>query len=112
VLYTDGRKASEEKPGVGTVKTQADWKDGALTVVTQSPKGRKKTEIFEMTHDRKRLYVLVTLEGYGKMSGVTFKRVYEPEPAPGVAPAQPTEPSPPDRSWDEDDYDGDDFEFA
>ena len=83
--------------------------------------GRKKTEIFEMTHDRKRLYVLVTLEGYGKMSGVTFKRVYEPEPSPvpaapaapaAVAPAQPTEPSPPGRSWDEDDYDGDDFEFA
>jgi len=121
VLYTDGRKASEEKTGVGTVKTQAEWKDGALTVVTESPKGRKKTEIFEMTHDRKRLYVLVTLEGYGKLSGVTFKRVYEPEPPPmppmpptppapaAVTPAQPTEPNPPGRSWDEDDYDGDDF---
>jgi hypothetical protein len=87
VLHTDGRKMSEEKPGVGTVKTQAQWKDGALEVVTQLPKGRTKTEIYEMTHDRKRLYVLVTLEGFGKMPTVTFRRVYDPEPAPAAAPA-------------------------
>jgi hypothetical protein len=112
VLYTDGRKLSEEKAGVGTVKTQAQWEEGALKVVTKGPKGRTKTEIFEMTHDRKRLYVLVTLEGYGRGSGVTFKRVYDPEPppttpTPTLAPAQGTEPAPPGRGWDEDDYDGD-----
>lgn len=91
VLHTDGRKVSEDKPGVGTVKTQAQWKDGALEVVTQLPKGRTKTEIYEMTHDRKRLYVLVTLEGYGRMPTVTFKRVYDPEPpaAPATTPAPP-----------------------
>jgi hypothetical protein len=98
VLYTDGRKVSAEKAGVGTVKTQAQWKDGALEVVTQLPKGRTKTEIFEMTHDRKRLYVLVTLEGYGRMPTVTFKRVYDPEPAPAAAPA-------PGPAQEDDDYD-------
>ncbi len=102
ILHTDGRKVSEDKPGVGTVKTQAQWKDGALEVVTQLPKGRTKTEIYEMTHDRKRLYVLVTLEGYGRMPTVTFKRVYDPEPpaapaeaAPPAAPAPPAPPPPP-----------------
>jgi hypothetical protein len=97
VLYTDGRKTSEEKNGLGKVKTQAQWKDGALEVVTQGPKGRTKTEIFEMTHDRKKLYVLVTLEGYGKMPTVTFRRVYDPEPLPVAAPG----PGLPD----DDDYD-------
>jgi hypothetical protein len=100
ILYTDGRKRSEERKGLGTVKTQAQWKDGALEVVTQGPKGRTKTEIFEMTHDRKKLYVLVTLEGYGKMPAVTFRRVYDPEPAPAPA-AAPPGPSLPD----DDDYD-------
>jgi hypothetical protein len=88
VLYTDGRKQSEEKEGVGTVKTQAQWKDGALEVVTKLPKGKKKTEIYEITHDRKRLYVLTTLEGFGKMPEVTFRRVYDPvvPPPPAAAP--------------------------
>jgi hypothetical protein len=98
VLHADGQKRSEEKPGVGKVETQAQWKDGALEVVTKGPKGRRKTEIFEMTHDRKKLYVLITLEGYGRMPAVTFRRVYDPEPAPAAAPA----PSLPD---DDEDYD-------
>ncbi|HTQ80202.1 MAG TPA: hypothetical protein VMM92_09405 [Thermoanaerobaculia bacterium] len=90
VYFTDGRKVSEDKEGVGTIKTQAQWKDGALEVVTKLPKGRKKTEIYEITHDRKHLYVLTTLEGYGRMPDVTFRRVYDP-PAP---PPQPTEAAP------------------
>jgi hypothetical protein len=99
VLHTDGRKRSEEQEGVGKITTQAQWKDGALEVVTKGPKGRTKTEIFEMTHDRKRLYVLVTLEGYGRMPTVTFRRVYDPEPAPAPAAA----PRAPDLPDDDDD---------
>ena len=102
VLHADGRERSEERPGVGTVKTQAQWKDGALEVVTRGPKGRTKTEIFEMTHDRKKLYVLVTLEGYGRTPAVTFRRVYDPEPAP-AAPAPSLPPSLPND--DEGEYD-------
>jgi hypothetical protein len=109
VLYTDGRKVSEEKAGVGTVKTQAQWKDGALEVVTQLPKGRKRTEIYEITHDRKRLYVLTTLEGYGRMPTVTFRRVYEPALPPAAA--QPATTPPPGAGAEDDEEIVEDFDF-
>jgi hypothetical protein len=74
VLFTDGRKVKEERPDGKTVKTQASWTDtGSLEVVTKTDHGTR-TEIYEITNDGRRLFVLIGFEGRGPRQ---FRRAYD-----------------------------------
>jgi len=76
VLFTDGRKVKEERPDGKTAKIRASWTDtGSLEVVTKSDRGTR-TEIYEITNDGRRLFVLIGLEGRGPQP-VQFRRVYD-----------------------------------
>jgi hypothetical protein len=82
VLWTDGRKVKEETPDGKALKVRARWTDdGSLEVVTKMDNGLTRTEIFEMTHDGRRLFVLIGLEGRGPRP-IQFRRVYDRAPAP------------------------------
>jgi hypothetical protein len=77
VLWTDGRKLKEETPDGKTIKTRTSWTDdGSLEVVTKMDNGLTRTEIFELTHDGRRLFVLNGLEGRGPRP-IQFRRVYD-----------------------------------
>jgi hypothetical protein len=77
VLWTDNRKVKEERPDGTTMKVRSRWTDdGSLEVVTQMEDGPRRTEIFEMTHDGRRLFVLIGLEGRGPRP-IQFRRVYD-----------------------------------
>jgi hypothetical protein len=77
VYFTDGRKIKEDLPGGKTVKTRASWTDGgSLEVVTKLDNGMTRTEIFEISNDGRRLFVIIGLEGRGP-EPVKFHRVYD-----------------------------------
>lgn|GEM_PF-1068072 len=77
VYFTDGRKIKEDLPGGRTVKTRASWTDGgSLEVVTKLDNGMTRTEIFEISNDGRRLFVIIGLEGRGP-EPVKFHRVYD-----------------------------------
>lgn len=77
VLWTDDRKVKEQGPAGKTVKVRSRWTDdGSLEVVTKMEDGPTRTEIFEMTHDGRRLFVLIGLEGRGPRP-IQFRRVYD-----------------------------------
>jgi hypothetical protein len=77
VFFTDGRKVKEDRPGGKTVKTRARWTDaGSLEVVTNLDNGITRTEIFELSNDGKRLFIIVGIEGRGP-EPLKFHRVYD-----------------------------------
>jgi hypothetical protein len=77
ILYTDGRKAKEARPNGKTATTQASWTEtGSLKVVTEGDEGRKRTEIFEITNDHRRLFILIGMEGRGPKP-IQFRRAYD-----------------------------------
>ncbi|HEX3527720.1 MAG TPA: hypothetical protein VH988_11695 [Thermoanaerobaculia bacterium] len=77
VYFTDGRKVKEDLPGGKTVKTRASWTDGgSLEVVTKMDNGMTRTEIFEISNDGRRLFVIIGLEGRGP-EPIKFHRVYD-----------------------------------
>jgi hypothetical protein len=77
ILYTDGRKAKEERPNGKTATTQASWTEtGSLKVVTEGDEGRKRTEIYEITNDHRRLFILIGMEGRGPKP-IQFRRAYD-----------------------------------
>jgi hypothetical protein len=76
VFFTDGRKVKEDLPQ-GSAKTRARWTDGgSLEVVTKMDNGLTRTEIFEISNDGKRLFVIIGLEGRGPQP-IKFHRVYD-----------------------------------
>jgi hypothetical protein len=76
VLYTDGRKVKEERPDGRKIQTRARWTDsGSLEVVTRTDRGTR-TEIYELTNDGKRLYLLIGIEGRGP-APLKIRRVYD-----------------------------------
>jgi hypothetical protein len=77
VFFTDGRKVKEDLPQGRTGKTRARWTDGgSLEVVTKMDNGLTRTEIFEISNDGKRLFVIIGLEGRGP-EPIKFHRVYD-----------------------------------
>ena len=82
VLYTDNRKVQEQRPDGGKIKTQAHWTDaGSLEVVTKMDDGTTRTEIFELSNDGHRLFVIVGIEGRGPRPR-QVRRVYDKLEAP------------------------------
>jgi hypothetical protein len=76
VFWTDGRKVREERPGGRTIKTRAHWSDnGALYVITRTGSG-KRTEIFEISNDGRRLFVIIGVDGRGPRP-MQLRRVYD-----------------------------------
>jgi hypothetical protein len=82
-LHPDGRKYKTEN---GTAEIRTRFKDGRLLVETQSARGRKVTETWELVPDRSRLIVNVRLEG-GFGGALALKRVYDRLVEPPAAPA-------------------------
>jgi hypothetical protein len=77
VLFTDNRKVKEARPDGQTVKIRAHWTEtGALEVVTKGGRGGKRTEIFELSNDGKRLFVITGFEGRGPRP-IQIRRVYD-----------------------------------
>lgn len=77
VFFTDGRKVKEDLPQGRTGKTRARWTDGgSLEVVTKMDNGLTRTEIFEISNDGRRLFVIIGLEGRGP-EPIKFHRVYD-----------------------------------
>jgi hypothetical protein len=76
VFWTDNRKVREERPDGRKIKTRAHWSDsGALYVITRTD-GGKRTEIFEISNDGRRLFVIIGVEGRGPRP-MQFRRVYD-----------------------------------
>jgi hypothetical protein len=93
VFYTDHRKVKEERDG-RTVKTRARWTDsGALEVVTKMDGGGKRTEIFELSNDGRRLFVIIGFEGRGPRA-IKIRRVYDRAEANANAEDEGGEPQP------------------
>ena len=87
-LYTDGRKIEDEQ-ATGTTKIQAKRKSGKIVVDTEYPNGREVVETWEVLSNPRLL--VVTTKISGKRGKFTFKRVWDPEPAPAPpADAAPT----------------------
>jgi len=87
-LYTDGRKVEDEQP-TGTTKIQTKRKSGKVVVDTEYPNGREVVETWEVLSNPRLL--VVTTKISGKRGKFTFKRVWDPEPAPAPpADAAPT----------------------
>ena len=77
VYFTDGRKVKEDLPGGRAAKIRASWTDGgSLEVVTKMDNGMTRTEIFELSNDGRRLFVIIGLEGRGP-EPIKFHRVYD-----------------------------------
>jgi hypothetical protein len=82
VVYTDNRKVKEDRPGGKPMKTQAHWTDsGSLEVVSKMDDGTTRTEIYELSNDGHRLFVIVGIEGRGPKP-LQFRRVYDKLEAP------------------------------
>jgi len=82
VFYTDNRKVQEQRPDGKKTKTQARWTDaGSLEVVTKMDDGTTRTEIFELSNDGHRLFVIVGIEGRGPRPR-EVRRVYDKFEAP------------------------------
>jgi len=98
VLYTDGRKV-EEDTGAGTTKTKTKRKGDKIVVDTEYANGREVVETWELVPGPTRM-LMVSTQIEGKRGKFSFKRVYQPEPAPeaappaGGAPAAPAAPAP------------------
>jgi hypothetical protein len=76
VFWTDGRKVKEERPDGRKIKTRAHWSDnGALYVITRTD-GGKRTEIFEISNDGRRLFVIIGVDGRGPRP-MQLRRAYD-----------------------------------
>lgn len=88
VLFTDGRKVKEERPDGKTVQVRARWTDtGSLEVVTKTARGTR-TEIYEITNDGRRLFILIGFDGRGPQQ---YRRVYDRAEAATEKTAEPAE---------------------
>ncbi|MGH9747844.1 MAG: hypothetical protein ACRD59_17250 [Candidatus Acidiferrales bacterium] len=56
--------------------TTAQWQNGALVAVTQSPRG-KSTRTYSLSPDGKQLYVTTKMESERLSQPVTYRRVYD-----------------------------------
>lgn len=77
---TDGKK-TEVAGRLGPAEVKASWKKSALNVRTES-EGRKTTETYKITGDRKLLRVTVRMELGGPMGTIEYTRLYRPAETP------------------------------
>ncbi len=63
--------------GEGQRTTTAQWQNGQLTVVTQSPRG-KSTRTYSLSPDGKQLYVTTKMENERFKEPLTYRLVYDP----------------------------------
>lgn len=63
--------------GEGQRTTTAQWQNGQLTVVTQSPRG-KSTRTYSLSSDGKQLYVTTKMENERFKEPLTYRLVYDP----------------------------------
>ena len=87
-LHPDGRKDHDTTGPWGAATLRATWdKDGDLLVEIEPEKGPKRTESYVVAHDRKHLYVTVTLAGGFFGGGTQRVRAYDPASAPEASPS-------------------------
>jgi hypothetical protein len=92
VFFTDDRKVKEDRDGQ-TVKVRAHWTDtGSLEVVSKTEHG-KRTEVFELSNDGRRLFVIIAVEGRGPRP-FKIRRVYDRAEATDKAEDEGGEPQP------------------
>jgi hypothetical protein len=63
--------------GRGARTTSAQWQNGQLITVTQSPRG-KSTRTYSLSPDGKQLYVTTKMENERLSQPVTYRQVYDP----------------------------------
>jgi hypothetical protein len=76
VLYTDGRKISQEVDEGKALVRQTRWREGHLEIVTRSDRA-KITEIWTLTNDGKRIFATVDIDLSGPMPSLSFRRVWD-----------------------------------
>lgn len=78
--YPSSDSTSEKNAGPegeGQRTTTAQWQNGQLTVVTQSPRG-KSTRTYSLSSDGKQLYVTTKMENERFKEPLTYRLVYDP----------------------------------
>ena len=78
--YPSSDSTSEKNAGPegeGQRTTTAQWQNGQLTVVTQSPRG-KSTRTYSLSPDGKQLYVTTKMENERFKEPLTYRLVYDP----------------------------------
>ena len=78
--YPSGDSTAEKnagQEGEGQRTTTAQWQNGQLTVVTQSPRG-KSTRTYSLSPDGKQLYVTTKMENERFKEPLTYRLVYDP----------------------------------
>ena len=80
-LYTDGRELEPDE-AVGETAVTVTWQGPRLIVDAETVRGRV-TEFWDLSDDGERLFVTTQAEMGERFEGpVTFRRVYDREPAP------------------------------
>jgi|GEM_PF-1874253 len=88
VLKTDGSKVRDESGPGGPAQLTAKWnQDGDLVVEVKPARGPKHTEAYSVSHDRKHLYVALTLYAGFMGQAPDVVRAYDPSPGVDVPPA-------------------------
>ena len=91
VLKTDGSKIRDESGPGGPAQLTAKWnQDGDLVVEVKPARGPKHTEAYSVSHDRKHLYVALTLYAGFMGQAPDVVRAYDPSPGVDVPPAGAT----------------------
>jgi len=78
--YPSGDSTAEKNAGPegeSQRTTTAQWQNGQLTVVTQSPRG-KSTRTYSLSPDGKQLYVTTKMENERFKEPLTYRLVYDP----------------------------------
>jgi hypothetical protein len=76
-IYTDGR-SSEQRFGLGdNGESQAHWSKDQFIVETETKRGPKLTETYELSRGGKRLYLLVKIENENWTRPLLIRRVYD-----------------------------------
>lgn len=76
VFRTDGRKVHDGKGPHGPEDVKASWGDqGGLIVEVKAEEGPKRTEVYQISNDGKRLFLTISLEGGPQ--GRKMRRVYD-----------------------------------
>lgn len=75
-LPTDGTTVAKNIFQLGKVSSKAFWKDKTLVVETVTEKGDKITESFELSANKKQLFVTVQLAKKGSAKTLKVRRVF------------------------------------
>ncbi|MEK7723104.1 MAG: hypothetical protein AAB336_02035, partial [Acidobacteriota bacterium] len=76
-LQTNGTRVAKTIYQIGKVSTKAFWKEKKLVVEIEANNGDKITETFELSSNRKQLFVTVQLTQKNSTKNLKVRRVYE-----------------------------------